>query len=123
MKKVLIGILALVMVLGLVGCGNKYSEEEVQEALVGTWTIVTKDGLSENNIGWSFYEDGTASSYAFGPGSEGTYKIKGDSIELLYNNGKTALFKYSFDEGEFKIKTDTAEWWNLRKQMPATNNE
>ena len=123
MKKVFIGILALVMVLGLVGCGNKYSEEEVQEALVGTWTIVTKDGLSENNIGWSFYEDGTASSHAFSSGSEGTYKIKGDSIELLYNNGKTALFKYSFDEGEFKIKTDTAEWWNLRKQMPATNNE
>lgn len=123
MKKILIGILALVMVLGLVGCGNKYSEEEVQEALVGTWTIVTKDGLSENNIGWSFYEDGTASSHVFSSGSEGTYKIKGDSIELLYNNGKTALFKYSFDEGEFKIKTDTAEWWNLRKQMPATNNE
>lgn len=54
MKKLMAGLLALVMVLSLTACGGNKNEK----AIVGTWHIVDEETETEYGLGIEFTKDG-----------------------------------------------------------------
>lgn len=112
-------MIELLLVVGLMSCSSGLSESEaaqIKQALVGSWGTVTEDGVKNSSVGWTFYEDGTASSFAFGAGNSGTYEIQRDKIVLTYHSGGEAVFLYSFENGALQMKGDSAGWWNMYRQ-------
>ena len=85
-KGLLFSLLAVVLCLGVVGCGKK------EEGLVGKWNYGSSDTFQ-----YVFNEDKTC-SYA---GRTCTYTVDGDKLSILYD-GDTVSF-----DTTFKIEGDT----------------
>lgn len=119
MKRILTITLVVLIVFSLASCGEtpkeSFDDSKVKSELVGQWGTTTKDGTKNSSIGYIFNEDGTASSVAFGPGADGTYVIEEGKVILTYESGQKATFIYEYDDGNFQLKLESAEWWNLYK--------
>ena len=89
MKRILVGILALVMVLGLVGCGN--SSKEIDEKLQGVWTV--RGELYGRTYS---FDNGNYESTLINPLGEnnysGTYKIVDEGIIMVRTNRNLLIF-------------------------------
>jgi len=105
MKKVIILIMALIIVLGLVGCGNDTEEEDNVKQLLkqSNWWIdtlfVPNEVLGDTEMarGFKFYNDGTfyceandLNDVLEGYVSEGTYEIdtRNDTITMYHDNSE-----------------------------------
>lgn len=118
MKRISAISLIVLIVFSLVGCGETkeaFDESKVQSNLVGQWGTTTEDGTKNAKIGYIFNTDGTASSVAFGPGADGTYVIEEGKVILTFESGNKVTFIYEYEDGNFKLKLESSEWWNLYK--------
>ena len=116
MKKAFSLLLVFVLLFSVVGCGESGpTEEEIKDELVGKWCLTSNDGTLNRTMGWIFYEDGIACSYVVEPASYGKYEIREDRVYLTYDNGASTYFEFAFEDGEFKLKGEDSEWWNLTK--------
>ena len=76
-KRITCGIIAAVMMFGLVGCGG------VKSVIVGTWIVTQSDNVSGSAI---FRDDGTCSL----DGVDCEYETDGDFIEI-YQDGELEM--------------------------------
>ena len=77
-KRIACGIIAAIMMFGLVGCGG------IKSVIVGTWNITESDYGSGGSM--IFRDDGTCSL----DGDDGEYETDGDFIEV-YQDGELEM--------------------------------
>ena len=125
MKKLLAFVLAMIMLLSFVGCGN---QEEVKEGLtiedvVGYWESPNRvDYGVAGDIAWTnysltFYEDGSGlnSHYFYGDKTDNvfTYEIKNNTVEIsnvIY--GVYLVLTYDDSSSTPKLRASMAEgYW------------
>lgn len=95
-KKILFGLVALIAVVTLVGCGSK-SEDK---GLIGSWEYKDYSGYV-----YTFNEDKTGSYSAFGTEMKFTYEDNGKEVTILYDgNTDASTFEYKIDGKELTIK-------------------
>lgn len=78
MKKLMCGVLIVVMMLSLVACGNKLSGTYKTEEKLGSYMSYTFDG---DKVTCKLVAAGITAATL-----EGTYKIDGDKITLTWNS-------------------------------------
>ena len=99
MKRILVGILALVMVLGLVGCGN--SSKEIDEKLQGVWTV--RGELYGRTYS---FDNGNYESTLINPLGEnnysGTYKLVDEGI-IMGSDKPELTYIYDKESGNLRL--------------------
>ena len=122
MKKVLIGILALIMVLGLVGCGNDTAEEnEVKSYLTKYYWYYEYGGKYDMITVYQFNSDGSYTSVLDSTLSrdfyKGTYKINTntDTIKFRNENNSEYTMTYSLYSDGMKLFSDFKEFKSITK--------
>lgn len=100
LKKVATIVLIGMMLFGIVGCGNKMTD---QEKIVGTWVMIPDE--NEINETLIFFSDGTGYCKTTYPSDEefklliNAYSIDQGNLKLTLSNGmitQTDLYQYSF---------------------------
>ncbi len=96
--KLLLVAVLFIGVVALTGCEKK--KEETKDPIIGSWKYD-----SGADFTYTFKEDGTLTYEGYGSVMEGTYKIEGNKISILYN-GNTVPFEttYTIDGDTLNIK-------------------
>lgn len=118
MKRTLLGILALIIVLGLVGCGgNDAAEEnEVMSYLTKYYWYYQAGGKYNMIEMYEFNRDGSyvslVKSTISESSSEGTFSIniRKDTISFKPEDGKGYTWTYSLYNDGMKIYSDSKEF-------------
>lgn len=100
MKKTLSLFLALVMCLSLCACGDTAA---IEKALQGKWEPENVSGGVYTFNDGHFSCETVISGLSLGP-KEGSYKISGNVIKLIYDNGVDAELEFTYKNGTLSIE-------------------
>ena len=108
MKKILIGLCAVVLFFAIVGCGKK-------DSLVGVWERMSQESDVSRTITFEFKNDNTGVwtlSMGLGAGvtKEFIYKSEGNKITITYKDSTPQIeYEYKLNGSSLILKDDTGK--------------
>lgn len=100
MKHKFLVVMILMVFLFTIGCGKK---EEINETLIGTWHYYSGNKINELIV-YQFNEDKTGSFTYKEDVTNFTYEYDENEIKIVYEDEKTANYKYKIEKDVLTIK-------------------